>query len=132
MILAGMINVATLWHYASAPPEWKPVLTGMLSLLLLGGCFLALGLFISSLTKNQIVAGFLSFGLFLGIWTMGWADDPSGGALMKVIAYLGVTTHMEELMKGVLDLTDLVFYATFIAFGLFLTQQSLESQRWRA
>jgi len=132
MILAGMINVATLWHYASAPPEWKPVLTGMLSLLLLVGCFLALGLFISSLTKNQIVAGFLSFGLFLGIWTMGWADDPTGGALMKVIAYLGVTTHMEELMKGVLDLTDLVFYTTFIAFGLFLTQQSLESQRWRA
>ncbi len=132
MILVAMINVATLWHYSQTPPEWKPVLTGMLSLFLLGGCFLSLGLFVSSLTKNQIVAGVLSFGLFLGIWTMGWAEDPSGGPVLKVIAYMGVTTHMEELMRGVLDLKDLVFYTTFIAFGLFLTQQSLESQRWRA
>ena len=53
-------------------------------------------------------------------------------SLEAVVAYLGVTTHMEELLKGVLDLKDLVFYASFIGFGLFLAQQSIESQRWRA
>jgi ABC-2 type transport system permease protein len=132
MILAGLLDLAMLWHYSSTPPEWKPVLTGFLALLLFGSCFLALGTFLSTLTKNQIVAGILSFCLFLGIWTLGWADDPTNGPVMKVVAYLGVTNHMEEMVKGVLDLKDVVFYLSFIAFGLFLSHQSLESQRWRA
>jgi ABC-2 type transport system permease protein len=132
MILSGLLNVAMLWHYAPTPPEWKPVATGFLALLLFGSCFLALGTFVSTLTRNQIVAGILSFCLFLGIWTLGWADDPGAGPVMKVIAYLGVTTHMEDMVKGVLDLKDVVFYLSFIAFGLFLTHQSVESQRWRA
>lgn len=132
MILAGMLNFAALWVYASNPPEWRPLLTGFLALFLLGACFLALGTFISTLTRNQIVAGIVSFCVFLGIWTLGWADDPAGGTLTRVLAYLGVTTHMEDLVKGVLDLKDVVFYLSFIGFGLFLAQQSIESQRWRA
>jgi len=51
---------------------------------------------------------------------------------MKVVAYLGLTTHMEDLLKGILDLKSLVYYLSFIGFGLFLAQQSIESQRWRA
>jgi ABC-2 type transport system permease protein len=132
MIVAGLANLALVWHYASTPPEWKPVLTGALALLLFGACFLALGVFVSTLTRNQIVAGILSFCLFLGIWTLGWADDPSAGPIMKAIAYLGVTNHMEDMVKGVLDLKDVVFYLSFIAFGLFLAHQSVQSQRWRA
>jgi ABC-2 type transport system permease protein len=132
MILAGMLNFAALWIYATNPPEWRPLLSGFLALLLLGSCFLSLGTFISTLTRNQIVAGIVSFCVFLGIWTLGWADDPAGGTLTRVLAYLGVTTHMEDLVKGVLDLKDIVYYLSFIAFGLFLAQQSIESQRWRA
>jgi ABC-2 type transport system permease protein len=132
MIVSGLVNLALVWHYASTPPEWKPVLTGALALLLFGACFIALGVFVSTLTKNQIVAGILSFCLFLGVWTLGWADDPAAGPLMKAVAYLGVTTHMEDMVKGVVDLKDVVFYLSFIAFGLFLAQQSVESQRWRA
>ncbi|HKN50341.1 MAG TPA: ABC transporter permease subunit [Actinomycetota bacterium] len=132
MILAGLVDLALIWHYASTPPEWKPVLTGALALLLFGSCFLALGVFVSTLTRNQIVAGILSFCLFLGVWTLGWADDPGAGPVMKAIAYLGVTTHMEDMVKGVVDLKDVVFYLSFIAFGLFLAHQSVQSQRWRA
>jgi len=132
MIVAGLLNLALIWHYASTPPEWKPVLSGALALLLFGACFLALGVFVSTLTRNQIVAGILSFCLFLGVWTLGWADDPSAGPLMKALAYLGVTTHMEDLIKGVVDLKDVVFYLSFITFGLFLAHQSVQSQRWRA
>lgn len=132
MILTALVNLLPIWHYASAPPEWKPVLTGALALLLVGSCFIALGLFVSTLTRNQIVAGILTFCLLLGIWTLGWADDPTAGPVMRAVAYLGVTNHMEDMVKGVLDLKDLVFYASFIAFGLFLAQQSVESQRWRA
>jgi ABC-2 type transport system permease protein len=132
MIVTGLLNILPIWHYASPAPEWKPVLTGALALLLIGSCFIALGLFLSTLTRNQIVAGILTFCLLLGIWTLGWADEPTAGPVMKVVAYLGVTTHMEDMVKGVLDLKDVVFYLSFIAFGLFLAQQSVESQRWRA
>ena len=132
MILAGLVNLLVLWRYASAAPEWKPIATGALALLLFGACFIALGTFVSTLTRNQIIAGILSFCLFLGIWTLGWADDPAAGPAMKVVSYLGVTTHMEDMVKGVLDLKDVVFYMSFIAFGLFLAHLSVESQRWRA
>ena len=131
-ILAGLVNVAGIWIYASSSPEWKPAVTGALGLFLLGACFLAMGTFISTLTKNQIVAGILSFCLFLGMWTLGWADDPTAGPVMKAVAYLGVTTHLEDLVKGVVDLKDVVFYLSVISFGLFLAHQSVESQRWRA
>jgi ABC-2 type transport system permease protein len=132
MIVTGLVNLLPIWHYASPVPEWKPVLTGALALLLIGSCFIALGLFMSTLTRNQIVAGILTFCLLLGIWTLGWADEPTAGPVMKVVAYLGVTTHMEDMVKGVLDLKDVLFYLSFIAFGLFLAQQSVQSQRWRA
>jgi ABC-2 type transport system permease protein len=132
MILSGLLNLIPVWLYATVKPEWKPVASGGLALLLLGCCFLALGAFVSTLTRNQIVAAALSFCLFLGVWILGWADDPSSGPAMKVLAYLGVTTHMEDMFKGVLDLKDVVFYLSFIAFGIFLAHQSVESQRWRA
>ncbi len=132
MILSGLVNLLLLWYYATVNPEWKPVAAGALGLLLLGCCFIALGLFVSTLTRNQIIAAIISFCLFLGVWTLGWADDPGAGPVMKAVAYLGLTTHMEEMAKGVLDLKDVVFYLSFIGFGLFLAQQSVESQRWRA
>jgi ABC-2 type transport system permease protein len=132
MIAAGLLNFALLWHYATTPPEWKPVATGVLALLLVGGCFIALGLFVSTLTRNQIVAGTLTFGLLLGLWILGWMDDPSLSPVWQAVAKLGLLTHLESLMKGVIDLQDIVFYLSFIMFGLFLAHQSMESQRWRA
>ena len=132
MIAAGFLNVLLLWAYAPTPPEWKPILSGALALLLVGGSFIALGLFLSSLTKNQIIAGSLGFALALIFWILSWFDQPMGDATMRVIGYLGVTNHMEDMVKGVIDTKDIVFYLSFILFGLFLTQQTLESQRWRA
>ena len=132
MVLAGLANFLLLWHYATTPPEWKPLATGVLALLLVGACFIAMGLFVSTLTRNQIVAATLTFGLLLGLWILGWMDDPSAGPVAKAIAYLGLPSHLEGLMKGVLDLKDIVFYLSFVVFGLFLAHQSVESQRWRA
>jgi ABC-2 type transport system permease protein len=132
MILASLVNVALMWTYTDNPPEWKPVAAGAMGLFLLGSSFLAMGTFVSTLTRNQIVAGILSFCLFLGMWTLGWADTPTAGPVMKVVAYLGVTTHLQDLAKGVVDLKDVAFYLSVIVFGLFLAHQSVESQRWRA
>src|SRR6185503_5615826 len=120
------------WRYATVTPEWKPLLTGGLALLLVGAAFIALGLFLSTLTKNQIIAGILGFGLALLFWVLGWLDQPMADTTTKIISYLGITNHIDALMKGVVDLKDLVFYLSFTVFGIFLAHQSVLSQRWRA
>jgi ABC-2 type transport system permease protein len=132
MLFSGMLNFVILWRYATPAPEWKPMLAGALGLFLFGACYIALGTFLSTVTKNQMVAGVLSFCLFLGIWTLSWADDPSAGPIKKALAYLGPTSHMTDMIKGVIDLKDLVFFASMIFFGVFLAHQLVASERWRS
>jgi ABC-2 type transport system permease protein len=133
MIGFSLLNLFFLWRYATPTPEWKPVLTGVLALLLMGACYIALGAFLSNLTRNQVVAGTLSFCLFLGFLVLEWfTRDSMGGWFKKGLAYLALGSHMEELVKGVIGINHVVFYVTFVVFCIFITQQSLASQRWRA
>jgi ABC-2 type transport system permease protein len=97
-----------------------------------GSGFLGLGSFISTLTKNQIIAASLTFGLFLMLWVMDWVSSYSTGTAGKVIAYLSITTHFETFAKGVLGLKDVIYYLSVIFLGIFLTARSMESLRWRA
>jgi ABC-2 type transport system permease protein len=132
MLLLGLLDLAALWKYGSPPPEWKPVVTGAFALLLLASSAIALGMFLSTLTKNQMVAGALSFCLLLVLWLAAAFDDPSAGPLSRVLGQVGLTSHLDELMKGVVDLRDVVFYLSVTFVGLFLTHRALETQRWRA
>ena len=111
--------------------EWGPILTGYLGLLLVGSTFLAVGLLISSLTENQIVAGFGTFGVLLAFWVIGWGAEFAGGNLRTVLQYLSVTEHMDGFSRGLVDTKDLVYYGSAIALALFLALRSLESKRWR-
>jgi ABC-2 type transport system permease protein len=111
--------------------EWGPILTGYLGLVLTGATFLAVGILVSSLTENQIVAGFGTFGVLLGLWIIGWGAEFSGGTLRAVLQYLSITEHMDGFSRGLIDTRDLVYYGSAIALALFLTLRSLESKRWR-
>jgi len=111
--------------------EWGPILTGYLGLVLLGATFLAVGLLISSLTENQIVAGFGTFGVLLAFWVIGWGAEFAGGGMRAVLQYLSVTEHMDGFSRGLIDTKDLVYYGSAVALALFLTLRSLESKRWR-
>jgi ABC-2 type transport system permease protein len=111
--------------------EWGPILTGYLGLVLTGGTFLAVGVLISSLTENQIVAGFGTFGVLLGLWIIGWGAEFAGGNLRAVLQYLSITEHMDTFSRGLIDTKDLVYYGSAIALALFLTLRSLDSKRWR-
>ena len=111
--------------------EWGAVMTGYLGLLLLGGTFLAVGMLLSSMTENQIVAGFATFGILLGLWVVGWGADFAGGTLRTVLQYVSITDHMDSFSKGVLDTKDVVYYVTAMAFALFLALRSLEAKRWK-
>lgn len=130
MLLLILINLATLYAYGT--PSWQPMMVGFLGLMLQGGAFLALGIFISSTTKNQIVAGVASFCMFLLLWVLDWVTAFSDSAVSKVIGYISVITHFESFAKGVIDTKDVVYYVTMIALGLFLTARSMDSMRWRA
>jgi ABC-2 type transport system permease protein len=111
--------------------DWGSVGSGYLGLVLLGGAGLALGLFASSLTENQIVAGVVGFGLLLLFWVIGWLQE-LGAGLGGVFQALCLMEHYDSFSRGVIDTRDLVYYLSFIYFFLFLTKRQLESRRWRA
>jgi ABC-2 type transport system permease protein len=124
------INLAIL--FAFGRPDWKPILVGFLGLLLQGGCLLAIGIFISTMTRNQIIAGGATFAVCLMLWVLDWVSAYDQSAWGKVVSYLSVVTHFEPFAKGVIDTKDVVFYLSMIFFGLFLTARSVESLRWRS
>lgn len=129
MLAVTLIHVAILFIYGN--PEWKPIATAYLGLLLLGGSFISLGLFISSLTKNQIVAAMITFAVFLFLWIITWIGQVSGPTVSGITTYLSIIDHGEDFWKGVIDTTHLIYYLSFITFGLFLTVKSVDSERWR-
>ncbi len=130
ILAISMIDVALLFAYGH--PAWQPILAGYLGLLLQGGCLLAIGTYISTTTKNQIVAAGATFAVCLLLWLLSSMTELDQSAVGTVAAYFSVLAHFEPFSKGIIDTKDVVFYLTFIFFGLFLTTRSLESLRWRS
>ena len=110
--------------------EWGPIFTGYLGLLLMGATFIAVGVFASSLTENQIVAAITTFGALLIFWILGWSADYAGGTAGKVLQFLSILEHNDSFSKGVLDTKDVLYYLNFTLLALFLTLRSLEARRW--
>jgi ABC-2 type transport system permease protein len=129
MLALSLIHVGVVFWLGN--PEFWPVVTTYVGLLLMGGCFVALGLLISSLTKNQIVAGMATFGVFLMLWVINWIASFMGPTTQTVLNYLSITDHLDDFTKGIIDTRHLVYYISFIAFGLFLTARSVDTERWR-
>lgn len=112
--------------------DWGPLGSSYLGLLLLGGAFLAVGLFSSSLTENQIISAVISFGVLLCLWILSVAARTvSSSTLGGLLNYLSLYEHLDHFIRGLLDTSDLIFYLSFIALGLFLTHRVVESQRWK-
>jgi ABC-2 type transport system permease protein len=129
LLAVTMLYVGILFAFGT--PEWRPVVTGYLGLLLMGGCFLSVGLFISSTTKNQVVAGAATFVVFLLLWIISWLGQSAGPAMASVLEYLSIVWHFEDFAKGVIDTKHVIYYLSFITFGLFLTMKSVDTERWR-
>jgi ABC-2 type transport system permease protein len=130
MLLFTALNFAFVFRYGN--PDWKPLLIGYLGLLLQAGALLAIGTFISTLTRNQIIAGAATFGVCLLLWVLEWVSGYETATWAQVLSYMSVITHFESFAKGVLDTKDAVFYLTLVFLGLFFTARSLESLRWRS
>jgi ABC-2 type transport system permease protein len=111
--------------------EWGVLATGYLGLLLMGATFLAVGIFASSLTENQIVASVITFGVLLIFWVIGWSADYAGGPWGRVLSHISLLEHFDSFAKGVLDTKDILYYVNFTIVALFLTLRSLEARRWK-
>jgi len=141
LVLLGLtlIYPAILFHYGQPPPELGPIVAGYIGLFFLGAAFMAVGLFASSLTENQIVAGFLSM-VVLYIF---WLADSAGALFNSIGLHVNVdlvrfiralslrSHHATSFMVGVIRLEDTVFYVGLIAVMLFITAQLVASRRWR-
>jgi ABC-2 type transport system permease protein len=130
VLAMSALNLSFLFLWGK--PDWKPVLVAYLGLILQGGCLLAIGAFISSLTRNQIVAGGATFFVCLILWLLSWFTAFDSSMVSQVVNYLSIVTHFENFGKGVLSSKDVIFYLSMIFLALFITARSMESLRWRS
>jgi ABC-2 type transport system permease protein len=128
LILSGTLPCIGLLATLT-PLDPGVVASNYLGLILLGGAFLSLGVFASSLTENQIVAAVSAFGALLVFWLMGLVEQFSGGG--GALSYLSILNHFEGFTRGVVDTRDVAYYVLFSAFFLFGTLRVLETMRWR-
>jgi gliding motility-associated transport system permease protein len=131
-----LVMVALAWIFPVillifGNPEVGVMFAGYLGLALVALTFVAVGLFTSSLTQNQIVAAISSFGILIMLLVISWAADSGGGAVWSVLKYLSLPEHFSTMVRGVIKTADIVFFLSAILVALFLTQRAVESARWR-
>jgi ABC-2 type transport system permease protein len=131
MLLPTLIYMGFLLLYSEPRMPVGPIFSGYLGLILLGGSLISLGIFISTLTENQIVAASITFGVFLLLWVIDLSARSGSSTLQEIISHLSILNHFEDFAKGVIDTSSLILYGSFIFLGLFLTFRSIESLRWR-
>ncbi|MBI1951005.1 MAG: ABC transporter permease subunit [Acidobacteria bacterium] len=155
VMLGATLSYPLLIMASSARPDMKPTLVGYFGVLLMGLAFLGIGLLVSAMTENQIIAAVGAFGALLMLWAVSWVADsvtvtlaglmnsatfglweklklgvggPTVGDLLNKIS---ITEHFQDFRKGLLDTEHVIFYLSVVFFSLFLTQRVVESRRWR-
>mgnify|MGYP001341005650 FL=1 len=134
LVLAGML-ILTLYFplllLIFGDPDIGPILTSYLGLFLLGSASLAIGIFASSLTSNQIVSAVVAGGILFGLWFLGMVGSLIPEPLGEILSYFSLSEHFPGFVRGVVDTRDLVYYLSVTAVFLFLSVRSIETERWR-
>lgn len=131
LIMLAMTLAFPLQVYVFGRPEWGVTLSGYAGLLLMGLSFMAMGIFISSLTENQIISAVMTFGAAILFWILGSTAVMADRVTGAVVRQLSILEHLQSFTKGVVSLSDVSFFVLFIVFFLFMTVRSLEAHRWR-
>ena len=131
LIMVGLTAIYPLILLMYGNPEMGIIIAGYVGLLLLATAFVTVGLLTSSFTENQIIASVSCLVLLLLLYVISWPADTAGATFGAVLKYLSLTEHFGEMVKGVIDTKDLVYFFTVILLSLFLTHRSVESVRWR-
>jgi ABC-2 type transport system permease protein len=134
-VVFGIMLVGTLLYpiyvHVLQPFPWVPLSAGYIGLFLLGLSFVACGVFLSSLTENQVVAGMATMGVLLLFWILSWNEAATSPQLLRVLTRLSMFDHFQTFARGVIDAQDVAYFVFFIAFFGFLTLRVLESRQWR-
>lgn len=131
LVILGVTLLYPVYLYSIQPYPFLVVLAGYAGLFLVGMMFIAVGLFVSSITDSQVVAGVGSVGLLLLFWVMSWNEASGSDRLMRVVKGFSTFDHFTNFSKGVIDSTDILYYVFFVVFFSNVTLRSLESRRWR-
>ncbi|MGH7789372.1 MAG: ABC transporter permease [Candidatus Binatia bacterium] len=129
MLVPTAIGPLVFYHYH--PFDIPPVLAGYLGMLLMGSAFIACGLFVSSLTENQVVSAMVTYGILVLFWFLTWNEEAAQYEVMRLLLGLSMFDRFYNFTRGVIDTKDVTFFLLFIAFFLFLTWQSLAVRTWR-
>ena len=129
MLLPTMLGPLLLHQYYQF--DVGPVVAAYLGMLLLGTAFIACGMFISSLTENQIVSAMGTYGILVFFWFVTWNEEAASAQLIDFLLRLSLFDRFYFFARGVIDTKDVVFFLLFIAFFMFLTLESLGSRKWR-
>lgn len=129
-IMTAVTAIFPLLMLFFGPVAVAQILTTYLGFLLLGAAFIAVGVFASSLTENQIIAAIIGFVAILILYFMSLISNAIGGTAAIVINWISLSYKYGNFPSGILDLSDIVFFASFIAIFLFLTVRIIERRRW--
>jgi ABC-2 type transport system permease protein len=113
-------------------PDWGPIWSGYIGVLLLGMAFLAVGLFASSLTSNQMVAAVIAFVILLILYLISQVVSSVAAGVGDFLSKFSLYDHFDPFPRGIIDLKDVIFYLTFTGVVLFITVQVVEGRRYRS
>jgi ABC-2 type transport system permease protein len=134
IILSGMLGLTLYYPILLAllgDPDFGPIATSYLGLLLLGTAALSVGVFASSLTANQVVAVVVACGMLFALWFLGVAAGLAPSPVDRVLAYLSLSHHFADFGRGVVDTRAVVYYLSVSVLFLYLTIRSIETGRWQ-
>jgi ABC-2 type transport system permease protein len=134
LLLLGILAVTLIYPLVlivAGNPDRGPILAGYLGVILQGAAFLAIGLFASSLTQNQVIAALLAFVILLLLWLSDALGNFTTGRIGDLFRFLSITRHLDEFPRGVIDTRNILYFLSVIAAALFLTVQSVQARRWR-
>jgi ABC-2 type transport system permease protein len=129
MILPTWIYVLLLSIFGN--PDFGPIFSSYIGLILMGGLFVSIGLLVSSLTKNQVVAAVIGIVSLIILWVVGFLSTYGDNWFYEAIGYIGTYDHWSSFTKGIVDTRDVIYYLSFTALLLFITVRNVESRKWR-
>jgi ABC-2 type transport system permease protein len=129
LMASTLIPVSILYLYAS--PATGPIFTIYLGIFLYGLAIVSIGVFVSTLTENQIISGVLGFVIALGLWFFDLLSRRAEEPTKSVLEYLSVMNHLNDFLRGVIATSHIIFYLSLMLVALFLTYRSIDSLRWR-
>jgi ABC-2 type transport system permease protein len=131
VVMPTVIHAAVLWLVSDPRPDVGPMVAGYLSLVLLGGLYAAVGVFVSTLTSNPTLAYLGTFVAILVVLLIGAEAVPMPRGVAEVVRAVSLRPRLADFAKGVVDSRHVVFFVSVTAWVLVLALVSLESRRWR-